>query len=259
MFGWCKFVVQQWNLSSWTILWTLAKSRDQILAERIYYYYYYYYYYSIKSSRADSRVKVWKIPKVSGTDCVRICRVMLMAGKTKTDDLVTCYVYCILGHQFMRFDFTSHQHRPEDGDAVSPWNLGELPHLDTAVCAITFYWILSRRKFKTLFLLIVVVVLVVLLLLVVMVMVVVVAEAAAAVVVTSTAAVVVVVVMYSVLDWKGDRFFRMCVRMITKSTYWAEVTSGEFLSLVGKVVDVHILLFLRRANWVTSLSFLLFV
>ena len=91
-------------------------------------------------------------------------------------------------------------------------------------------------------------------------MVVVVAEAAAAVVVTSTAAVVVVVVvMYSVLDWKGDRFFRMCVRMITKSTYWAEVTSGEFLSLVGKVVDVHILLFLRRANWVTSLSFLLFV
>ena len=40
----------------------------------------------------------------------------------------------------------------------------------------------------------------------------------------------------------------MCVRMITKSTYWAEVTSGEFLSLVGKVVDVHILLFLRRAN-----------
>ena len=60
------------HLSTWTILWTLAKSRDQILAERNCYYYYYYYYYSIKSSRADSRVKVWKFSKVSGTDCVPV-------------------------------------------------------------------------------------------------------------------------------------------------------------------------------------------
>jgi hypothetical protein len=51
-------------------------------------------------------------------DCVPIFRVTLMAGKTKADDLVTCYAYCILGHQFVRFGFTSHQHHPEDGDAV---------------------------------------------------------------------------------------------------------------------------------------------
>jgi hypothetical protein len=85
-----------------------------------YYYYYYYYYYSIKSSRADSRIKVWKFSEVSGTDCDPIFRVMLMAGKTKTDDLVTCYAYCILGHQFIGLGFTRHQHHPEDGDAVSP-------------------------------------------------------------------------------------------------------------------------------------------
>jgi len=71
-----------------------------------------------------------------------------MAGKTKTDELVICYVYCILGHQFISFGFTSHQQHPEDGDAVSPWNLGELTHLDTAVWATTFYCILWPWKLQ---------------------------------------------------------------------------------------------------------------
>jgi len=43
---------------------------------------------TIKCSRSDSRVKVCKFSKVSGTDCVPIFRVLLMTGKTKTDELV---------------------------------------------------------------------------------------------------------------------------------------------------------------------------
>ena len=61
---------------------------------------------SVTSSRADSRVKVWKISSVSGTGCVSFFRV---AGKTKTDELVPYYSVYIAGHQFIRSGFTSHQ------------------------------------------------------------------------------------------------------------------------------------------------------
>jgi len=61
-------------------------------------------------------------PRFQGLTAFPSYRVMLMAGKIKTDELVTYYSYvcCILGHQFISFGFTSHQQHPEDGDAVSP-------------------------------------------------------------------------------------------------------------------------------------------
>jgi len=63
----------------------------------------------MKSSRADSRVKVWKFSKVSGTDR-QLVKVLNFYG-------------------------------------VSGTACGELSHLDVAVCLRRFYWILSPRKF----------------------------------------------------------------------------------------------------------------
>jgi hypothetical protein len=47
--------------------------------------------------------------EVSGTDFVPIFRVLFTAVKTETDELVACCVYCIVGHRFISFGFTSHQ------------------------------------------------------------------------------------------------------------------------------------------------------
>jgi len=61
-----------------TFIWAHGLSCGLLLSQEIKFWpreivtYYYYYYYSIKSSRADTRVKVWKFSTVSGTDCVPI-------------------------------------------------------------------------------------------------------------------------------------------------------------------------------------------
>jgi hypothetical protein len=71
-------------------------------------------YNSIQTSRTDSCVKAWEFSTVSRSDSVAIFRVLS-------------------------------QHR-EDGDGISPWNAGDLSHLDAAVCPRRLYWILSPRK-----------------------------------------------------------------------------------------------------------------
>lgn len=84
---------------------------------------------SLKSSWADSCVKVWKFSNISGTDSVLIYRVLLMA-----------------------WWLPSHPQHTKFGDTISPFNVWEFSHLNKTVCSRRFYWILSPHKLQHLYL-----------------------------------------------------------------------------------------------------------
>lgn len=82
---------------------------------------------SVKCSRADSRIRKRLFADVSGNDC----SVLLMGW-----------------YQISAAVLPSNQQHPEDGDWVSPWNVGEMLHLDKAVCSRRIYSLLWPRKLQ---------------------------------------------------------------------------------------------------------------